>query len=193
MILDDVMPAPPYSVMVQATVRADVDTTWTAVHDANLFADRWVLTLFALRDAPARLWHRLRGQSDEQMPRSFTFDDIAQLPGWTVLGEAPPHETVLGSVGQFWRHDYGWRDIAPSEFVGFDEPGYAKTVAAMRLQPLGGGRTLVTYESRTTTTSEEARRRFQLYWLLLKPGIWLVMKRAVAAIRAEAESRNRRS
>jgi hypothetical protein len=191
MLLDQFMPAPQYSVRVRAAVRADIDTTWAAVHEANLFADRWVRALFGLRDGPTRLWHRLRGRPDQQVPRSITFDDIAQLPSWMVLGENPPHEAILGSVGRFWQHDYGWREVPPEEFAAFNEPGYAKTLAAMRLQRLIDGRTLVTYDSRTSTTSDDARRRFRLYWLVLRFGIWLVMKRALAAIQSEAESRAR--
>ena len=189
MILDEVMPAPEFSVRVRATVRADLETTWAALPEANLFAYRWVRMLFGLRDAPTRLWYRIRGREVDPAPRSITLRDIAELPGWGVLGEAAPREIVLGSVGQFWRSDYGWRDVAASEFAGFSEPGFAKTVAALRLDPLADGRTLVTYESQTATTSRNARWRFRLYWLLLKPGAWLVMGRALAAIRAEAEAR----
>jgi hypothetical protein len=187
MIVDEVMPVAEYRVRVRSAVRADLETTWAAVHEANLFADPWVRGLFAIRDLPTRLWHRLRGQPAESVPRSITFRDIAEMPNWVVLGEDPPRETVLGSVGRFWQHDYGIREVAPSEFAGFAETGYAKTVAAIRLERLVDGRTLMTYESRTTTTSAEARRRFRLYWVVLRFGIWLVMKRSLAAIRAEAE------
>lgn len=187
MILDDVMPEPEHAVVAHTLVNADAAATWRAIHEANLFADRSVRWLVALRDLPTFAWNWVRRRPAELVPPSITFDDIVQLEGWMLLGEEPERELVAGSIGRFWQRDYGWIDVAPSEFAAFDEPGFAKTVAGLSLRPYGARRTLISYESRTSTTSDDAARRFRRYWFVLQPFVSLVMRRALAAIRAEAE------
>ena len=91
------------------------------------------------------------------------------------------------AVGRFWERDYGGIEVAANEFVGFAEPGYAKTVAGLSISPYGQNRSVLTYESRTAPTSADAARRLRLYWGVLRPFIVVVMKAAVRAMRAEAE------
>jgi len=191
MILDEVMPNSEHSVVAHAVVEADAATTWRAVHEANLFTDRTVRWLIALRDLPSFAWDRIRGRPAELVPPSITFDDILQLEGWTLLGEEPRRELVAGSIGRFWERGYGWTDVAAEEFAGFSEPGFAKTVAGISIRSYGDQRTLVSYESRTSTTSADAARQFGRYWFVLRPFVGLVMRRAVAAIRVEAERSSR--
>jgi hypothetical protein len=45
------------------------------------------------------------------------------------------------------------------------------------------------YEARTATTDEAARRHFRRYWRVIRPGVALVMRRALGLIREEAEMR----
>lgn len=187
MILDEVMPTPERVVAVHTVVKADLATTWRAVHEANLLADRSVRWLFALRDLPTLGWSRLRGRRRDFVPPSITVGDITDLEGWMLLGKDEEHELAFGSVGKFWQRDYGWVEVAPEAFAAFDEPGFAKTVAGISLRPYGNLQTLLSYESRTSATSEDARQKFGRYWFVLRPFIRLVMRRAVAAIAREAE------
>jgi hypothetical protein len=116
-----------------------------------------------------------------------TFGDIAQLgPGWVPLAEEPGVELVIGSVGRFWRKDYGGRPVTPDQFVPFQEPGYAKLAISLAARPVGSG-CIVRYEARTATTDESARRTFRRYWRLIAPGVGLVMRRVLRRIKAEAE------
>ncbi|MCZ7528456.1 MAG: hypothetical protein M5U14_20050 [Acidimicrobiia bacterium] len=185
------MPDRRFAVAVHRLVDAGPDATYRAIHAADLLGDRVVRGLFAARELPDRVVARLRGEPLEPVPRRFTLDDVAALEGWTLLGEEPGVEIVLGSVGRFWERDYGWVEVPAEEWATFAEPGYAKTVAGLSIRPYGDHRTLVSYESRTTTTDEEARRRFRRYWWLLRPFLGIVMSRALDAIRREAESRRR--
>ncbi len=187
MILDDVMPHPEHALVAHTVVEANIEATWRAVREANLLADRSVRWLFAARDLPNLAWNRLRGRPTAFVPPSITVGEIAQLEGWTILGEEPEREFVFGSVGKFWQRDFGWADVPPEDFAAFDEPGFAKTTAGLSLRPYGSGRTLLSYESRTATTSDDARRRFGRYWFVLRPFIGLVMRRALTAIRRHAE------
>lgn len=182
MILDRVLPDAEFAYATHAVVDAGPDATWQAVLNANLLDGRLTRALFALRELPSTL---LRRERPAPLPR-VTFGGFGDVEGWVRLGEEPGRELVLGAIGRFWQRGYGWREVAPEDFVAFDEPGYAKTVAGISLRPYGA-RTLLSYESRTVTTSAGARCRFRPYWLLLRPGIGVVMRSAVAAIRAEAE------
>lgn len=188
MILDGVLPQPEFAYVTHAVIDADPDATWRAMLEANLLGGRATRALFALRELPSTLRRRERTRT----PPRVTFGGFGDVEGWVRLGEEPGRELVLGSIGRFWRRDYGWREVAAADFAAFDEPGYAKTVIGISLRPYGA-RTLLSYESRTSTTSAAAHRRFRPYWLLLRPGIGIVMRRAVAAIRTEAERQPRGS
>ena len=118
----------------------------------------------------------------------MTFADVAEAgTGWVVLGEEPGVQLALGLVGAFWHRDYGIAHVAPAEFASFSRPGYAKVGVSFSVRPYGEQRSLLTYEARTTTTDEEARRRFRRYWLVIGRGAGLMMSRALVAIKAEAE------
>ena len=97
------------------------------------------------------------------------------------LAEEPGTEFVLGSVGRFWRKDYGGRPVTADQFVPFNEPGYAKLALGLAVRPVGAG-TILRYEARTATTDESARRTFRRYWHLIAPGVGLVMRRALRRI-----------
>jgi hypothetical protein len=190
MLIDDVMPQPDFFVVVDVVVDADVATTWAAIDTANLAGDPIVRVLSALREIPNQIAARRRGEPVERLPAEFTFADISEGTGWVTLGEQAGVERVVGAVGQFWKRDYGWVDVAPEDFTAFDEPGYARTVTGFAAAPYGSRRTLLRMDSRTDVTDEHARARFRLYWRLLRPFAALMMRRALACIKAEAERRS---
>jgi hypothetical protein len=69
-------------------------------------------------------------------------------------------------VGKFWKGTIGSRDIERDDFARFDEPGFGKIACDFRVKSLADGRTLLSYECRTATTSAGARRKFARYWWL---------------------------
>jgi hypothetical protein len=169
----------------------EVDASWprayAAIREADL-RDPVVDALFALRDLPLRILRAWHGE-DPPAERPITFGSmVSPDPGWMILDEIPGIELVVGSVGQFWRRDYGWRKVEAPEFREFAEPGYAKLVVSLAVLPAGPGRTTIRYEARTATTDEAARRKFIRYWRLIHPGVALVMRRALKRIKSEAEA-----
>ena len=104
-----------------------------------------------------------------------------------VVGVDPGHEIVVGSIGRFWEKDYGPHRFTAEQFKAFDEPGYAKLAMDFTVVPVGNDESMLRYEARTQPTDDEGRRRFQRYWRIIRPGVGLVMSRAVSRIRAEAE------
>ena len=81
-----------------------------------------------------------------------------------LLGERPGQELALGLVGKFWRPVIEYAQVPAERFRDFHEPGYAKTIYALSVHPLGGERSLLSGLMRTATTDEHAHRWFRRYW-----------------------------
>jgi hypothetical protein len=149
--------------------------------------DPLIDALFALRELPQRISRRLHRQRPAPEATRVTFGDIATGPIWVRLAEEPGVELVVGSIGRFWQKDYGWRPVAADQFEAFQEPGYAKVVLSLAVLPSVAGLTLLRYEARTATTDVTAARTFRRYWRLIRPGVALVMGRALRRIKQQAE------
>lgn len=189
MLIDRYLPTYDVTEVCETSLRAPADVTYAAMRETDL-ADPVVNVLFALRELPQRLTRRMRGAKPPAAAPRITFGNIAQgLPGWVLLDEDPGVELLLGSVGRFWRRDYGWRPVPSGEFIPFHEPGYAKLALSLLVLPSAAGRTILRYEARTATTDDAARRWFRRYWRLIRPGVSLVMRRALRRIKLEAERR----
>lgn len=187
--LDRVLPRYDAELACETVVDAPPPPTYAALWETNLL-DPVVRALFGVRELPARWRARRRPGAGAGRPPSVTVADfLAPSSGMVLLSEEPGTSLVIGSVGRFWAQDYGHLDVAGSDFAGFDEPGYAKLAMSFELRALPGGRTALRYAARTATTDEEARRRFARYWRVIRPGVWLVMRRALALIRRDAERR----
>lgn len=190
MLIDKYLPH--YDITEIQEVRVDTPppVTYPAIRKTDL-RDPVIGTLFALRELPNRLARRLRREPPPpEHGGAFTFEDLATPEmGWVRLDEDPGVEFVVGAVGRFWHRDYGWRPIEADRFISFDEPGYAKLAVSFRVQPMGDGQSLLRYEARTGTTDESARTRFRRYWRIIRPGVAVVMRRALGRIRDEAERR----
>lgn len=153
-------------------VDAEPGRAYRAVREADLARSGVIRVLFALRGLPGRGPVRLENLTGV---------------GFTVLGEEPGTELVLGIVGRFWRLRGGLVRVPATEFVAFSEPGYAKAAWDFRVRPLPDGRSTVSTETRVRATDPAARRAFRRYWVVVGPGSALVRRRALAVIRAEAE------
>jgi hypothetical protein len=190
MLIDRYLPEFDVSELILVDVDAPPSVVFRAIRETDL-RDPVVNALFALREAPLRVSRLLHGAPAPPDPGPITFGDFARGgPGWTFLGEDPGVELVIGSVGRFWRRDYGGRPVSQAEFVPFREPGFAKLVVslAVRPRPSRSG-TILRYEARTATTDDEARRLFRRYWRVIRPGVAIVMRRALSRIRKQAERR----
>jgi hypothetical protein len=190
MLIDRYLPQFDVTEVHEVQMDAPPEVTYSAIRDADL-RDPLVGALFALRELPNRLARKLRGEPPPPAAKSFTFRDVAtEEMGWVSLDENPGDEFVVGSVGRFWQRDYGWRPVAREAFVGFNEPGYAKLAISFSVRPNASGGTVLRYEARTATTDAAARMRFRWYWRMIRPGVAIVMRRALGRIKAEAEPRS---
>ncbi|MCF6509944.1 hypothetical protein E9549_21500 [Blastococcus sp. MG754426] len=194
LLIDEVMPRFDANVVQHVVVNADPRHTYRAVLDADLMDDRLTGLMVSARDLPNRLRAGTRsgeGPADGAEPGarpSFRMGDLAGAgSGWVVLRDEPGVELLAGLVGRFWQRDYGIVPVTAEEFLAFDRPGYARTLAGLVLHPYGEGRTLLTYESRTRCTDDAARRRFAAYWLVLRPFVRLMLRGALVSMKRHAE------
>jgi hypothetical protein len=91
---------------------------------------------------------------------------------------------TLVLIGRPWSPRGGTR---PNEdFVHFSEPGYAKLAVDLRALPDGKGARLET-ETRVFLTDASSRRRFAVYWLLIRPFSGLTRRLWLRAAKRRAE------
>jgi hypothetical protein len=189
LLIDDQLPDHDTTLVCDIEVGAPPVVTFAAIREANIL-DPLVRALFSVRELPQRLSAWAHHEPWQTVPHRMTFGDLLEIePPPAVLAEKPGVEIVLGSIGRFWQADYGARRVAADEFRTFADPGYAKLAMSFRVAPAGKGRSVLRYEARTATTDEAARRQFRRYWRVIRPGVALVMRRALGLIREEAETR----
>jgi hypothetical protein len=108
-----------------------------------------------------------------------------ELPG-VVLEDVPEEGIVLGLTGQFWRL-LGSRDRdkprTADEFLAFTRPDTCKAVIDFRV-----GRSSLSTETRVHVGDPAARRRFRLYWLVIRPFSGLIRILLLRAARRRAEA-----
>jgi hypothetical protein len=175
MLIDEFMPVYDVSDSVARVVEADLATTWAALMDVDLIdvgrKRPLVAVLGALRALPDVVNHLLHAELPPRQPAHLRLGDLTTIPldkgGWVLVGLREQDEMALGLVGKFWRPviEFG-RVSSSAEFLNFCEPGFAKTIYALLVRPLGPRRTLLTGVMRTATTDEVARRWFRRYWTL---------------------------
>ena len=163
---------PAYDVVMrhQMHVGASAPDAWAALQRADLggsWMTRALLTLRGLR------------------PRAgLTLGGLARA-GFMPLGERPGREVAFGLVGRFWTPSGGRVTVAPADFRDFARPGYAKAVWTFAVEDDAPGVRLVT-ETRVACTDAASRRRFRLYWLVVRPFSGVIRQAMLRAVAREA-------
>jgi hypothetical protein len=115
---------------------------------------------------------------------------LAQMTaiGWRVLAEVPDREVVVGAVTQPWMPNVVFRGIPPEEFRAFREPGHVKIVWNLRVDQVTETLSVFRTETRVITTDDEARSKFRWYWARFSPGITLIRRAMLPAVKRDAEA-----
>jgi hypothetical protein len=171
----------------EAPVAAEPGAAWQALRDFDLRRSRIVRALFALRTIPER-WRA--GAVPAPCPGPFV-DEALRL-GWVLLEETPGEEIVLGAVTKPWEPVVRFRGIPGREFLAFSEPGFAKIVWNLAVRPGRRAGSVVSTETRVSTTDADSRRRFRRYWRIFGPGIRLIRRIVLGRIQADLRSAARR-
>ncbi|MFF7047182.1 hypothetical protein ACFY94_02230 [Streptomyces griseorubiginosus] len=191
LLLDGVLPGFAFSRLESVALAAPPPVAYDAARGLDLLTIHSPLVNAAVwaRGLPERLGHR-----PMPTPPSLRVADLFDTAGeawegqpWVALGENPGRELVFGAVGKPWRASIEWQRVEPEHFPSFDEAGWAKMAAAFVVHPYGTRRSLLTYEARTVCTDPASTARFGRYWTLVSPGIGVVLRGALQAVRAAAE------
>lgn len=131
------------------------------------------------RSGPIRWLLRLRGLG---APGRLTLADVTRR-GFVRLAERPGRELAFGIAGRFWTPSGGRVALDADGFRRFERAGHATAVWDFRVAGAGRGTTRLTTETRIRCVDGAARRRFRVYWALVRPFsglIRILMLRAVA-------------
>lgn len=193
LLLDEFSPRFDVAVVHSEVFRAVPADCYRAATRVDLFQAPVVRALLGIRALPRRLEGRLgvrpsTASASEASPSTFRLEDLVGL-GWILLGETPGVEMVLGQVSCPWKAvaDPTHAPTTSEEFTGFDEPGYAKIAAGLRVDAYGNDSSIVTIETRVALTDDESRRRFRRYWLVISPFSSLIRRMALRLVAAELD------
>jgi hypothetical protein len=171
--LDDFLPA--YEFMERHSLA--IDASAERIDEA--------LRTISIRDIPvARALWRIRrlGRPYGSSTKPFVG---GELPG-VVLEDVPDEGVVLGLTGQFWRM-LGDRDRdrprTADEFLAFTRRDTCKAVIDFRVGP-----TSLSTETRVHVADPVARRKFRLYWFVIRPFSGLIRILLLRAARRQAEA-----
>ncbi len=173
MLIDDVLPQYDFSERHETLVPAPEEVVRRAIEE-------W-------RPDESFLWRallRLRGLGRP----AGSLREWAEASGFLRLAE-DENEVVYGQVGRFWALDERRAMLSPTtpeEFRGFSDPGSAAAVMNVRLEALAPARTRLSTETRVRALGGQARWRFRLYWLLIRPFSGLLRRSMLLGIRAKA-------
>jgi len=183
-IIDAALPAFDVVITESVVVDADVPTTYRVARALDFLKVRTPLldAAFWARGLPERFGHKRAAP-----PTRLVLGEGDTLPGWIVLGEVPDAELAFGAVGKFWQGRIEWKPVERADYAAFSEPGFGKIACDFRVKSCADGRSLLTYECRTATTSPDARANFARYWRIIRPFVAYIMRATIATIRDDAE------
>ena len=185
MWLDDFLPKYDFKEAHSITIHAPADHVYRAIKNVTPVDMPLVRTLFAMRSWPAVLTRKIGAPLKGSRPLLEQMLDTS----FVMLKEEPERELVLGTVGQFWKiTGQSFKLTNVDEFLTFDRPNYAK--AAMNFTISKGpqyGDVTVRTETRIYLPDRASRRKFALYWVLIRFGSGLIRRMWLRTVKRVAE------
>lgn len=196
MLLDELLPR--YDVIERhvTVVRAAPDIAYAAIRDADLAGGLVTRALLGLRALPAALiavlrspraaLAELRARGTRGAVRLADFERA----GFRVVAERSPEELLIGLLGRFWTPRGGiCADVTAATFRAGPPPGHALAGWNFTVRPIGTGACEVRTETRVRC-APDARLKFRLYWIVVRPWSGLIRRSMLRAIRRRAERRS---
>jgi hypothetical protein len=180
MLIDEYLPDYHFSLHPHSIkIDASIERVYPIVQNLDLTSARLLRALFWVRSIPLKL--------KDQEVLGPTLADL-QRAGLTVLDEAPPQEFLMGFVGKIWTASGGLQKVSSTDYRGLSDPEIAKAVWSFSLEPLPGGRTLLTTQTRVQCLDIKNRQKLRRYLLFVRPLSGLTRKSALRAIKRQAEA-----
>ena len=182
--LDDFMPAFAFYERHETHVTASPDRVARAVREVR-FSDIPVAQV--LMRARGLAYGRWQSAPVASPPILQTLRN--PRTGFLVLDDRRQDEYVGGMLGRPWANLPPPGVSTPEAFLAFSTPGNVKVAFNLRWRDEGGGRTLVTTETRCLGTDAEATRTFAKYWRVIYPGSAIIRRAWLDAVARRAEGR----
>lgn len=197
MILDELMPRYDVVEVHRTVVHAPPDVVFAAIREADLARGGITRVLLALRALPAAVIAVVRSPRaarTEYRTRRADRRGVAPLhrferAGFRIVAERAPDEIVIGLLGRFWTPRGALcADITAETFRSAPPKGQALAGWNFTVTALADGSSHLRTETRVLCAAD-ARWKFRLYWLAVRPGSGLIRRSMLRAIRRHAESR----
>src|SRR5258708_14035353 len=164
MLIDSFLPNPDavetHSIAINAFPEEVNRVLWTADLGGSLI----IKCLMGLRSLPEFI---LRRGCVPPRKRAITLQTLIDS-GFGVLANQPD-EIVLGVTGRFWRPT---GNLSPFKREDFDRPvspGLARGVWSFSVKEEKPGRTILSTETRAVCGADVSRRKFRVYWSVVRP------------------------
>ena len=168
-LLDEILPHYDFVERHSLRMRGTPERIYDAIRTTDLAAHPIARTLIALRGM---------GRNRERR-----IDDFS-THGFALIGDNPPHELVLGLQGPFWNPACKLHDV---DRATFDTPLPAGVARAAWNFTIGADGEVAT-ETRVVC-ARDARAKFRLYWLFVRPFSGLIRILMLRTIRRAVEAR----
>lgn len=174
-ILDNLMPR--FDVRERREIRivASPERVYAACRNADLTSGMIPRLLMTLRGMSAR-------------GGATRLGDLERF-GFSVIAEDPPRAVVIGLMGKFWTPSGALCErVSTDDFRRGPPSGLALAGWNFSIERVSASESLVRTETRVLC-APDARAKFRLYWMVIRPGSGLIRRSMLAAIKRTAELR----
>ena len=183
MLIDSFAPNPDAAETHRIAIAAPPEVVYRTLWTADLGHSPIIKLLLALRSLPGFIAHHSLPEN-----QAITLQTIIDS-GFGLLAEDPDQELVLGVTGRFWR---AAGNLSPFDRADFEKPvaaGFARAVWNFSLRDSQHDRTILATETRIICGDDSSRRKFRVYWILVRPFSGLIRQLMLRAVKHECESR----
>jgi hypothetical protein len=176
-LIDSFAPNPDAVETHHINIAASPEAVYRALWTADLGDSLVIKLLLALRSLPEFVLRGARPRNTEANLKTL----IAS--GFGVLAEKPGEEIVLGVTGRFWRPT---GNLSPFRREDFDQPvppGISRGVWNFSVSERRAGITTLSTETRVSCGDVASRRKFRLYWLIVRPFSGLIRRLMLRSVR----------
>jgi len=178
MLIDSFAPNPDAVETHSIAISAAPGAVRHALRTADLGGSLIIKLLLGLRALPEFVLH---GGRSAPRDRKITLQTVIDS-GFGILAEEAD-EIVLGVTGRFWRPTGNLSPFHREDFDRAVPAGLARGVWNFRIEQDGGNRTILSTETRVVCGDDASRRKFRVYWILVRPFSGLIRRLMLRAVK----------
>lgn len=155
-LLDAVLPEYQFISRHQRKIAAPVERVWACILTSDFSAVPIIRALV-----------RMHGSHPPRKKQHSLIEGM-KAHGFIELAARQYQEIVIGGIAKPWQSGGGAvTGLDADGFTDFATPGHVRIALNLALEPIGE-KTLLTTETRVEALGDYARRRFRVYWTLIR-------------------------